>query len=123
MSDFIRDGGFGMFPTMLFGALAVLSALVIALKPERRFIPLVAVLGITTFGSGMLGTVMGVINTLRYVARTPEADRMTIVMVGAAESLNNMVLSLVLVVLTALIASVAAARIALSQRVAANSAA
>jgi hypothetical protein len=120
MSDFIRDGGFGMFPTMLFGVLSVLAAIVIAFKPDKRFVPMVMALGITTFGSGLLGTVMGIINTLRYVAKSPESDRMMIVMVGAAESLNNMVLSLVLVVLTGLIASVAAGRVAMAARTSAS---
>jgi hypothetical protein len=116
LSNFINDGGFGMYPTMLFGALALASAVAIAFKPERRFLPAVIAFGITTFASGLLGTVMGIINTLRYVARAPETDRATIVMIGAAESLNNMVLALIVVVLTALIASVAAARVAMANR-------
>jgi hypothetical protein len=118
MNEFIRDGGFGMFPTLAFGVLSVLSAIVIAFRPDKRFVPMVMALGVTTFGSGMLGTVMGIISTLRAVAQVPETDRAMITMVGAAESLNNMVLSLVLVVLTGLIASVAAARVALAARAA-----
>lgn len=120
MSNFFHEGGFGMYPTLVFGALSVLAAVVIAAKPQRRFIPMVAALGATTFGSGMLGTVMGIITTLRYISKVPETDRAMILMAGAAESLNNMVLALVLVVLTGLIASVAAARVALSQRLAAQ---
>jgi hypothetical protein len=109
-----------MFPTLAFGVLAVLSATVIAFRPDKRFVPMVLALGVTTFGSGLLGTVMGLINTLRYVAKAPETDRIMITMVGAAESLNNMVLALVLVVLTGLIASVAAARVALAARASAS---
>ncbi len=122
LDSFFHDGGFGMYPTLVFGLLSVAAALVIALKPERRFIPMVAALGATTFGSGMLGTVMGITMSLRAVARVPEADRATVVMIGAAESLNNMVLALVMVVLTGLIASVAAGRVALSSRAAVASA-
>jgi hypothetical protein len=117
--NFMNEGGFGMYPTLVFGSLSVLAAVVIALKPERRFLPMVLALSATTFGSGMLGAVMGFILSLRAVANAPEADRMVLA-IGAAESLNNMVLALVLVVLTGLIASVAAARVALSSRLAAN---
>jgi hypothetical protein len=117
--NFFRDGGFGMYPTLAFGALAVLAAVIIAFKPERRFVPMVAALGATTFGSGMLGTVMGFVSSLRALGHVPEADRATIAIIGAAESLNNMVLALIMVVLTGLIASVAAGRVALSRPVAA----
>lgn len=120
--DFFRSGGFGMYPTVVFGSLAVLAAIVIAFKPERRFVPMVAALGATTFGSGMLGTTMGFISSLRAVTQVPAADRATIVMMGAAESLNNMVLALIMVVLTGLIASVAAGRVALARRTAATAA-
>lgn len=114
--NFIRDGGFGMYPTLVFGALAVVAAVVIAARPQRRFVPLVLALGACTFGSGMLGTVVGFITSLRYVAKAPDPDRMTFMMIGAAESMNNMVLALICVVLAALIASVAAARIALGHQ-------
>jgi hypothetical protein len=120
MGNFLNEGGFGMYPTLVFGALCVLAAVAIAFKPERRLVPMVLALGVTTFGSGMLGTVMGFIASLRAITQVPATDRLTIAMVGAAESLNNMVLALVLVVLSALIASVAAARVALSQRLLAN---
>ena len=116
LHDFIRDGGFGMYPTLLFGGLSVAAALVLALKPERRFVPLLLALGATTGASGVLGTAMGFISSLRAVANLESPDRLTLLMLGAAESLNNLVLALACTVLAALVASVAAARVALSRR-------
>jgi hypothetical protein len=109
-ANFFRDGGWGMYPTSLFGFLLVASGVLLVLKPERRFVSLVVSLGIVTFGSGVLGTTMGLINTFRFVAGVPAADQFKIVALGCAESLNVVTLSLILGILTALLGALAALR-------------
>ena len=111
-SDFFKAGGWGMYPTSLFGFLLIAAAVVLALRPERRFAWLVVALGAVTQGSGMLGTSMGVITTFHYLGQVPEPKRLLIAAYGCAESLHNLVLSLILVVLASLIAAIAAARAA-----------
>ena len=62
-----------------------------------------------TLTSGMLGTCMGVINTFHYVQRL-KVDHVKIGMLGCAESLNNLVLALLLLGLTMLLTSIGALR-------------
>lgn len=109
-ANFFRDGGWGMYPTLLFGFLLVAAGVLLVLRPERRFLPPVVGLGVVTLGSGVLSTAVGVINTFRYITRVEAGEQFKIAALGCAESLNNMVLALMLCVLTALLASVAAVR-------------
>jgi hypothetical protein len=117
-NDFFRDGGWGMYPTTLFGFFLVASAVLLLLRPERRWVPLVVSLGVMTFGAGLLGTATGLINTFRYVQKVPLPDQVQIASLGCAESLNNVVLALVIVVFSTLLATVAALRASLVPRAA-----
>lgn len=109
-ASFFRDGGWGMYPTSLFGFLLVASGILLVLRPERRFVSLVFALGFVTLGSGVLSSTVGIVNTFRYLTKVPAVDQFKIAALGCAESLNNLVLALMLGVLTALLASIAALR-------------
>ncbi len=116
-ATFFRDGGWGMYPTTVFGFLLVAAGVLCLLRPERRFVPLVLCLGALTLSAGMLGTSVGVVTTFHYLPRVAEVDqRFTIAALGCAESLNNLVLALILVTLTGLLGALAALRAALSSR-------
>jgi hypothetical protein len=108
MGMFFEEGGFGMYPTLLFGFGLVASAVLSIPQPERRW--LTFALGALTFSSGVLGTAMGLINTMRYVAKTTPAEQLPIGATGIAESLNNLVLANVIIVIAMLISVVAAFR-------------
>jgi hypothetical protein len=113
MTEFFNEGGWTMLPTALFGFLAVGSSLLIAWKPERRFVPLLLSLGTLTTVAGISGTVMALIGVLKAAAHYSGEDRYTIVLAGTAESLNNAVLAFVFVVVAILAASSGAVRLAL----------
>jgi hypothetical protein len=112
MFEFFRDGGWGMYPTLIFGVGLVAAALIYSARPERRFVPLLISIGVMTVGSGILGFSMGVINTFRYAAKSVPPEQHSLVLQGFAESTNNVVFALIFVVMSALIASVGAGRIA-----------
>ena len=110
MGNFFEEGGFGMYPTMIFGFFLVAAAVFTLLRPERRW-PLVVSLGVATFGAGLMGTTVGLINTMKYVAhKAPEAERLQFLAQGVAESLNNLELALFMVIPTALVCCAAALR-------------
>ena len=111
---FFHDGGWGMYPTSLFGLLLLASAGLYVLRPERRFVPLVWSLGVATFGAGLLGTSVGIVKSFHYLPQVVPENRLTVGALGCAESLNNLVLGLMLVVVAALIASIGALRAARS---------
>lgn len=110
MYEFFHAGGPPMFPTLLFGFLTVAASVLYMLRPERRYVGLVVSLGASTLGMGTLGFCMGLMMTFRYLGKVPEADRLTIAGLGFEESLHNIVLALMLIVLASLLASVGAFR-------------
>ena len=109
-SNFYEAGGWGMWPTTLFGFLLVAAAILLLLRPERRYVPLVSGLGIMTVASGVLGCAIGFIKTFRYIGSLPRDEQLEVAALGAAESLNNVVLALLLVLFSALLVTIGAVR-------------
>ena len=95
LKTFFEDGGWGMFPTLAFGFFLVGKAVLYGLRPQPRAWPALGAFFLTTLGAGTLGTLVGLINTLRFVARE-EQEPLKALAVGAAESSNNLVLALIL---------------------------
>jgi len=95
-----------MYPTLVFGFALVASAVLSIPQPHRRW--LTFVFGALTFASGVLGTSMGVINTMKYFANAAPDSQLAGGAVGIAESMNNMVLSMILIIIALLISAVAA---------------
>jgi hypothetical protein len=111
MGTFFEEGGFGMYPTALFGFVLLAGAVLTVLRPAR-FWRLTAVMSGVTLCSGLLGTCIGIINTMKFVAHTTETELVKIGATGIAESTNNLVLALVIVIPAALLCAVAAGRTA-----------
>lgn len=109
-SNFFAAGGWGMYPTMVFGFLLLATTVLHALRPEPRFQRLTVALGIATFASSLLGTAVGICNSARYLEQVPPAEQLKTLALGCEESLHNLVLGLILIVLAALITAVSAAR-------------
>lgn len=102
-SNFFRDGGWGMYPTIIFGLILVACGFLFLFRPERRFVPVVVSAGVLTLAAGLLGTSVGIITTFRYLAQVAPGEQIQIAALGCAESLNNLVLALILTVLSALL--------------------
>src|SRR3954451_21242192 len=98
MKEAFIDGGFGMFPTAIFGVLTVLAAVAYAIRPERRFVPLQVSLGIMTLVAGGLGFTTGMIKSLGGL-HMADAEKRWLWLLGMGESLNNIALALGLIVL------------------------
>ncbi len=110
MIEAFRNGGWGMFPTALFGVICLVVAARYALRPERRLIPLQLALGVVTVLTGCLGFVAGLITTTNALHQVPENRVPLIGALGFGESLHNVALALILVVLAALCTSVGVVR-------------
>lgn len=112
MREMFHVGGFGMYPTALFGLLLIGASIRYAVKPESRFIPLQITLGLLTLLSGMLGFVTGIIASFSAMSGVPTGGSSAwIPLIGAAESLHNVALALALVIFAVLAASVGAVRL------------
>jgi hypothetical protein len=109
-SNFFAAGGWGMYPTTVFGFVLLAAIGLHALRPEPRFERVITALMIIVVASGLLGTCVGVCNTVHYLEQVP-ADKQFITFAnGTEESLHNLVLALIIVVIANLIAAVIAFR-------------
>src|SRR5262249_51774994 len=104
-SNFFTAGGWGMYPTMLFGFLLLATTVLHALRPEPRFQRLTGTLGVMTFVSGLLGSIVGICNSAHYLEQVPPADQLKVFALGCEESLHNLVLALIIIQLAALVAA------------------
>ncbi len=111
MIDAFHLGGWGMFPTTLFGLALVLASVRYAVSPERRFVPLQVSLGIMTLAGGGLGFVTGLIKSALAIEGAGP-DKRWIWVVGMGEALNNVAVALALLTIAAIAASVGALRVA-----------
>lgn len=114
MTGAFHEGGWGMYPTLVFGVLMVAGAVAYAIRPGRRFIPLQVSLGVMTLVCGSLGFVTGLIRSLGAIGGVEEGRRW-IWLIGLGESLNNVALALLLIAVAALVGSVGALRLALGR--------
>jgi hypothetical protein len=110
MLEAFKLGGWGMFPTLICGVLTVAVSLRYAVKPERRFIPLLITTNVMTLVAGTLGFVTGLIATATYISQVETAQVPLITVVGAGESLHNIALALILMMFAAIAATIGAFR-------------
>jgi dihydrodipicolinate synthase/N-acetylneuraminate lyase len=112
MNEFFSEGGWTMYPTALFGLVAIVASFMLALRPERRFVPLVVSLGCLTLLTGFLGTMWGLKGVAKATANAAPADMKEIVTACAIQALSSLQLATVMVVIAAMGAVSAAFRLA-----------
>ena len=104
MLDFFKDGGYAMYPTLLFGVLFVLAS-----ARDLRARRVRTGLGALTLLMGAAGFVMGVRVSLEAAG---EAGLVNAAMLGISESIANLVLAFCLVAIGVAVATVRAWRTA-----------
>jgi hypothetical protein len=110
MASFFTAGGAGMYPTLVLGFGTVASAVLFALRKERRYFSLMLSLGTSTLAAGALGFCMGVVMSFRYLPEVPAGNQVMVAALGVSESLHNLLLALGLIVVTGVIAALGALR-------------
>jgi hypothetical protein len=115
MAQLFSEGGWTMYPTALFGALAVLASLVIAARPERRYVPLLVSLCALTVATGFLGTMWGATGLVKALENAAPEDARVIVLACATQALNSLLLASICVVLAILGATSGALRVSLAK--------
>jgi hypothetical protein len=114
MVEGFRDGGWGMYPILVFGLILIAAAIRYAVRPRQRLVPLLFGLGILTLASGALGFVTDLITVAHAIEKNPEftARAGFISIIGVGESLNTVAFALVFVTLAALVSCLGAFQIA-----------
>jgi hypothetical protein len=110
-SHFYAVGGWGMHPVTLFGFLLIAANVLYVLRPEPRYLRLAVALGVVTFGAGMLGTATGICTSALYLDHIEPAMQLQIFALGIQESLHDLVLALILIVVACLVTAVGALRV------------
>lgn len=110
MFESLREGGWAVAPTALFGVLCLLAALRYARAPHPRALSLPVALGVVTLTLGSLGFVSGLIKSARALGDVPAGRVGQLFAVGFGESLPNVALALAWISAAALVVSVGAAR-------------
>lgn len=105
-----HEGGWGMWPTLIMGTLALALALRHALAPRPALLPLIIGIGLATLFSGFLGLTVGLITTFGFLHQVEPANQLAIAFAGTSESMHNLALALVLGVLLALLTAVGSYR-------------
>lgn len=109
-SNFFADGGFTMVPILVFGFCLVAAVGLHALRPQPRLRAVAWNLAALVGATGLLGLVMAMIATVRSSQPVEWPERSSVLLVGFAESANNLVLALLFLGLAALGSAVAAWR-------------
>jgi hypothetical protein len=114
--DHFKEGGWGMFPTLVCGVIMLAVAVKYAAAPEKRLVPLLTGLGVLTLSTGALGFVTGLITTCGAIGseRFPADMTTRITIVGFGESLNNLAFAFIFIVMAAICGSYGAYRVASS---------
>lgn len=115
METLFTEGGWTMVPTMLFGLLTLGVSALIAVRPERRFVPLLVSLGSLSLFSGFLGTMWGLTGMVKAFENAAAADVRAIMTACATQALNSLLLAALLVTLSLIGASLGALRVARSR--------
>lgn len=109
MGEAFRLGGWGMYPTTFIGLVLLVAAVQYARHPDRRRRAITRHLTTMTLLSGVLGFVTGVIKSFIAVADL-HGDDLRCAIVGFGESLNNVGLALVILILARIVLTLGAAR-------------
>lgn len=99
MPDFIREGGWPMFPTLSFGLVALTLAIWHASRPGAGQRSLALTFAVLTLIMGLFGTVLGVQISCAAI-RGVAPDQRWIFLIGLSESLQNLLSALALLLPT-----------------------
>ena len=108
MTELFHLGGWGMYPTTIAGLVLVFVSLQFARNPDARRLQVARSLGVLTLLVGVLGFVMGVIRS--FTAVPPGDDAGTVALMGTGESLANLGLALVALVIGRIATTIGLAR-------------
>lgn len=113
LGDFFAEGGWGMYPTLIFGLVAAGGAVWFALKPEPRRLAFTAGMWLTLVSAIVHATWTDLAAVMAYLSQDPQkldAPISQILFTGLKESTRPGALGGLFLTLTLLIVSIGALR-------------
>jgi ABC-type polysaccharide/polyol phosphate export permease len=100
MSELFHMGGWGMYPTTIFGLVTIAAAFGYVMRSDRYKLAVLRGLSLLTLLSGCLGFITGCIKAYTACGNADPKDLPVYVVVGTGESLSNVALALIVLVVT-----------------------
>ena len=119
MGNFMRDGGVGMWFTLVLGLATLIGAALFARRPDELRLAALRAGSLATLFASLTAFIGGVAATFKYIHRIPaerKADWPHFVMLGLAEASANLVLGFALLTITWLVIAVGLRRLAAKER-------
>ena len=114
--EFMREGGWGMWPAMLLGLASLASAIRYALRPEKQWLRFVAALWLTLVVSVVHASITCVAAVFGYFQDPARALDPRLVLIGLKESTRPAVLGGIFLTLVPLLAAIGIFRDGISRR-------
>jgi hypothetical protein len=112
-SEFMIEGGPGMWPIMLFGLICVGAGVRFATRPDRRWLGITAAMWLTVVTATLHTTLIDVTSVLSGISdpKIPGDDRLLMLLQGLKESFRPGALGGIFLTLAALALAVGALRV------------
>jgi hypothetical protein len=112
-SEFMVEGGWGMWPVLLFGLVCLGAGVRFAVRPHRRWLAFAGAMWLTVLTAVTHAVVTNVTSVFRFLGGPPEAlegQATRVLFIGLKESLRPGVLGGLFLTLTALALAIGAFR-------------
>lgn len=113
MLNAFREGGWGMYPTLIVGLIALASAVRFAWQANAKLRGFINAMSLSAAMCGLTGFVTGLISTGSYIGKRElkGQEALLTLLMGTKESMNNLALALLLLAIIFVVIAIGQRRI------------
>lgn len=111
LGGFFAAGGPAMILIVLFGLPLISASVVYMVRPDSRRHRLLLSLSLLTLGTGIFGTLLGLVGTMHAVHQFEPKDQLMLIATGIGESLHNLLLACFLLLMVSFFTTIGVFRL------------